>query len=149
MAENIGGSDLFGSGGHVWHWLAQDQSAKLLQTVGTSGAARMVLGDGPMVAVISGRAAGGTQIAPALLKASGNSRAAADTGLDAIEAAIEAERRAGEPRTWEDDAGHGGDWLVVTGYEPLGPREYGRQGDDWVCWQRYRATVMDLSGGTG
>ncbi|HUW99674.1 MAG TPA: hypothetical protein VMY35_01745 [Phycisphaerae bacterium] len=149
MAENIGGNDLFSSGGHVWHWTAHEQSANVLQTVGTVGAARMVLGDGPKVAMIAGRSAGGMQLAPAVLKAEGDSKAAADTAMDALEDAIEAERKAGEPCSWEDDAGHTGDYLVVTGYEPLGPREYGREGDDWRCWQRYRATVMDLSGGTG
>ncbi len=141
MAEHVNNKPLFASGGHVWQWEAEAIAPKTLRTVGTTGAARMVLNVGERAAVIAGRGGG-----PAVLKASGSSRAAADAALSVLEDAITALRRSGQAVPWEDDQGHTGTLLVIDDYRPAGPRVYGQAGGTWFAWQFYTARVLDLAG---
>jgi len=149
MAENIGGADLFGSGGHAWRWGRAPVGAKEFTAVGLTGAGRIALFTGAQPCVISGGdgAAGGE--GPAVLKASGASKAAADAALDALEAEIETLRRSGEEKTWEDDCGRSGSNLVVVGYERVGGRRYATVGSTVYLWQFYRCTLAELAAAGG
>ena len=141
MSENVNGSDLFGSGGHVWTWAEPVQSRKDLRTVGTSGQAGWPIQTGGREGLITGKGAGG------LLKAAGNDRAAADAALDVLEKAIEDLWRAGTVCAWADDQGHSGSGLQIAGYRRLGRREYSKLPDTtWRVWQRYQCRVLELSG---
>lgn len=146
MAENINSVDLFGSGGHLWVWQGRQVARKILQTVGTRGAARMVTALPPLVCMIDGF--GG---AAAVLKGSGLSRALADAALDAVESPIVALEASGAAKAWEDDQAHSGTALVIDEYMPLGHREYATQTAGAVtthyALQRYRCRLIDLSGG--
>ena len=142
MAENIGGTDLFSSGGHVWHWQPAPVADKRMTSVGVRGAARIVTAIGARTCLIAGKHGG-----PAVLKATGASRATADAALDTIEQAILAARDGGESQAWADDSGRDGDELVVTAYRPTGPRRYAVVGSTWNAWQFYTAEVVDLTGG--
>ncbi|HOD79950.1 MAG: hypothetical protein BWX88_02765 [Planctomycetes bacterium ADurb.Bin126] len=133
MAENVGGSDIFGSGGHLWLWGPRPQAVKSLRTVGESGAARMVLGTYERRAVIQGRDGSAAYLV-----------AASDAALTVLESAIETLRHDGTVCSWEDDAGRSGDALVVEDYQRLGQREYNPAGTE--VWQAYRAVVVDLLG---
>lgn len=137
MAENVNGADLFASGGHQWKWDSRDKFAKRLVTAGCQGEASMVVALGGVPGVIEGRDDG----APALLKTSAATKALADTAMDNLEAPIIALRDSGQAVIFEDDQGHGGDYLVVDDYRPAGGRRYGLQGANWVCWQYYRCLV--------
>lgn len=140
MAENVNGSDLFGSGGHVWRWDQQRQLAKQLGTVGVIGESRMVTHAGARPVEICGRDGG-----PAILKATGNSRAQADTAMDALEAAIEDLRAAGTECTWEDDCARTGAHLVIVDFIRA-DRTYNKAGSTWTAWQRYRVRALELWG---
>ena len=145
MAENIGGADLFGSGGHVWVWNPVAANRKVLQTVGTYGAGSLIVNVGPRTGVIQGRLDG-----PAVLQATGATRAIADAAMTALEDAIEDTVCTNAAYDWEDDHGHTGtESLEVVDYIRVGPRKYGRSGADWAVWQHYRCTVRDLAGGRG
>lgn len=142
MSENVGGVDLFGSGGHLWIWDAPAVSQKVLEAVGTYGAARMTLGGSPRICTIAGDAGG-----PALLKASAASKALADAALSALELAITDLQLLGTAAGWEDDAGHTGSDIVVDQYIPAGPRRYSTGSDGTVyVWQPYRCRLIELSG---
>jgi hypothetical protein len=141
MAENIGGSNLFSSGNHAWHWGGEPVGAKEFQAVGTTGAARIVLGVGPQPCLIAG--GDGT---PAVLMATGNTKALADAALDALETAIEALKRSGTEKTWEDDAARTGSHLVILDYRRQGPRRYSRTAAGaWKVWQFYFADLAELA----
>jgi len=144
MAENIDGNDLLGSGGHVWMWGARQQTAKTLRTVGVAGAARMVTVRGERPVAIVARGGG-----PAVLKASGASRAAADTALDALDAAIQAYVDSGEAVAWADDKGRSGSYLVLTHFQPADDRTYNNEAGTWHAWERYTLTGVELGGRTG
>lgn len=141
MAENVNGSDVFTSGGHVWNWQQRQHTSKTLQTAGISGAAQVLISNGPRTVTVEGRRGG-----PALLKASGATRALADTAMDVLEAAIEALIDAGTLCSWEDDRGGTGTSLVVRRFAP-GRRTYNKVGATWHCWLDYTCEMVELSGG--
>ena len=102
MSENIDNSDLLGSGGHVWAWESPQVSRKHIgPSAGLVGVFSMTTAIGARRGRVMGRAGG-----PAVLKASGGSRPAADDAMKALEAAIEAVILAGDPVGWEDDQGN-------------------------------------------
>ena len=140
MSENIGGSDLFGSGGHVWLWGAKGVSAKVVGSVGVAGVARFVLGTGGRPFQVVGK--GG----PALLKASDSTKAAADAALNTLIDAIQNAVDTGTIYSWEDDASRTGDALMIASFQPAGPRRYGRTGGAWQAWQYYTCGGIDLLG---
>lgn len=140
MAEHINNQDLLGSGGHQWRWGEPVMVDKTLGTVAVRGASRYITHRGPRPATIAGKGGG-----PALLKAVGANRAAADAAMTDIEDAIEDLVLSGSVVAWEDDCGHSGDRLVLTRYRRSGPRIY--SADSTRCWQRYVLEVMDLTGG--
>jgi len=148
MAENVGGADLFGSGGHAWRWASAPVGAKEFTAVGLTGAARMVLTVGAQPCTIEG-GDGGPPGGPAVLKASGDSRALADAALDALEATIEDLKRSGEENTWEDDCGRTGSNLVVVDYVRVGGRKYAKVGATWHAWQFYRRALAELAAAGG
>jgi hypothetical protein len=135
VAEHINNLDLFGSGGHRWVWAEPGQTVKQIQTVGADGAAAMVLANGPRPGVVAG-----------LLKTSASGREAADTALSALERQIEALVKSGEISPWEDDHGHGGQFLRIAAYRRRGAREYGASGSDTVVLQAYECAVVEQSG---
>ena len=139
MAENVNGVDLFGSGGHVWLWGDRARNRKSLGTAGVVGEAQILvnLGRRPLTIAGVGRS-------PALLKATGVSRAAADAALTALERAIEACCDTGTVYTWEDPQGRTGAALTLHGYRRLGHREY--SGDNLTVWQYYRVEGAELLG---
>ena len=140
MSENVGGSDIFGSGGHIWLWGPRLARAKTIRSVGISGAARFSLGNFERPFQIRGK--GG----PALLKASGASKAAADTALNALWDAIEQLKDDGTISSWEDDQGRSGDALVITELIPAARRLYGKTGDTHYAWQHYLCSGVELEG---
>jgi len=135
MAENIGGSNVFSSGGHRWIWGERQTVEKIATAVGVAGGALAHLLDGPR----PGRIAG-------ILRATGASRAAADSALDTLEAAVETLVRATGASEWEDDQGHTGTHLKVTRYVRQGRREYPKEAATWHAWQRYVCEVIELDG---
>ena len=137
MAEHINGQNLFASGGHQWKWQGNEKFPKRLVTAGCSGEASMVVALGGMPCVIEGRHDG----EPAVLKAAGATKAAADVALNAIEQPIETLRDSGEPVAYEDDQGATGPALVIDEFVRVGGRRYGRQGANWAVWQFYRCLV--------
>ncbi|MFB3893217.1 MAG: hypothetical protein ACE15C_14470 [Phycisphaerae bacterium] len=142
MAENIGGSNLFGSGGHVWHWRSAEVARKQFGTIGVDGDGSITLRAGSAVAVIEGRDGGG-----AVLKVTGQAnRAAADAAMDALENAIISLKQMGTENTWEDDCARTGSHLVIEDYQRMGGRLYSADGA--ICWQFYRCVVRELSGVT-
>ena len=144
MSENVNGSDLFGSGGHVWTWGERRRTRKRLMTTAVAGEVSMVIGLGARPLTIQGRSA-----APALLKTSGHaSRALADAALDVLEAAIENLIDWGTECAWEDDCGRTGGMLVLEQYVPVRDRQYSRgsAGGTWTAWQYYRARGTELWG---
>ena len=144
MAENVGGADIFGSGGHAWRWGSAPVVAKEFQAIGMTGAARMVLAVGAQPCTIEG-GDGGPPGGPAVLKAGGATKALADSGLDALEGAIDALKRSGEAKAWEDDRANSGSNLVVVDYTPAGGRHYARVGETWSVWQFYRCLLAELA----
>lgn len=149
MAENVGGSDLFGSGGHAWRWGKAPVGAKEFTAVGMTGAGRITLTVGSQPCVIEGGDGSRQKGGPAVLKASGASKAAADAALDALEAPIEALRRSGDDKTWEDDCGRTGSNLVILDYARVGGRWYAKStvgGDTtWHVWQYYQCLLAELA----
>jgi hypothetical protein len=132
-------------GGHTWLWAEPALAAKELTTIGTTGAARTVLGRGARRGVLCGRDGG-----PAVVRLSGADRDAADQALSDAEAVVDAWIASGEEVAWEDDQGHSGSFLVIEGYQRVGPRRYGQRGDGNVtAWQSYTLRVADLAGGDG
>jgi len=103
---------------------------KALATVGTRGAVSFALGRGPRSGVIVGE-----------LRGTGGSLAAAQTALNALEAAIEALAASGSKVAWEDSQGHSGTSLVVLRYRRIGPRGLSAPGN--AAWQRYAIDVRD------
>ena len=152
MAENVGGADIFGSGGHAWRWGSAPVGAKEFTAVGMTGAARMVLAVGAQPCTIEG-GDGGPPGGPAVLKAGGDTKALADAALDALEAPIEALKRSGDEKTWEDDRANTGSNLVIMDYVGVGGRRYGRTtaGEDetWSVWQFYRCLLAELAAAGG
>ena len=143
MPEHIDNLTFLSSGGHTWAWGEAPIAAQILTTVGTSGAARSVLGRSARPGAICGRDGG-----PACLRANGADRAAADLALTTIEGIILGFRDSGAEVAWEDDAGRAGEHLVIDSYQRVGPRRYGRHADgSWTAWQFYGIRVLDLSGG--
>jgi len=143
MSENVGGSDIFGSGPHVWVWGRAQQVAKTLRTVGTNGEARWPLLNAGRPGRITGVRG------PAVLKvaATQNTRALADAAMDTLEDTIEELRKLGTVSEWEDDTGRTGSQLVIVDYRPAGRRHYIRSSDSkWGCWQEYQCAVRELSG---
>ncbi len=142
MAEQIDGNpNLISSGGHVWVWDRRYMAAKTLRSVGTTGAARVLLVAGEQGVTITGRDGA------AILKGSGGSKADADADLTAQESAICELRDSGRAVSYEDDAGRSGDQLVVSDYQRIGHRQYGQSGGGWNVWQRYQLRAIDLEGG--
>ncbi|MFA4945757.1 MAG: hypothetical protein WC789_13800 [Lentisphaeria bacterium] len=140
MAENIGGTDLLGSGGHVWHWLEKPLVEKRLTSVGATGEGRIVLASGGMAFRIVG-----AHGEPPLFRVSDAVLATAKTAMNAIEAAIQSLRDSGVPQTWEDDVGRTGSYLVITSFVP-GPRQYGYSGSTWQIWETYELAGVELAG---
>jgi len=143
MAENIDGSDLLASGGHQWHWDGPAPAGKVVGTAGVAGGWSMVTAVGPR----RGRVAGLGGRGPALLTASGASKAEADTYMDVLEGAIAGLVVSGEAVEYEDDAGHVGTRLTLTAYRRVGPRTYAVAGATNHCWQRYVLELLELDGG--
>jgi len=142
MAENVNGSDLFGSGGHVWRWAEPQRTRKLIGSAGLRGAWHDLVSAGGLPLTIEG-----LDGRPAVLRAaSAASRALADTAMDALESAIETLVAGGGEYAWEDDQGHSGSRLVLLSYRRAGRRLYAQQGGQWICWQMYRAAGIELSG---
>ncbi len=141
MAENVNALDIFGSGGHVWTWGRRQNTGKTLGSAGISGAASILIALGPRPVRIEGRNGG-----PALLTASGASRAAADTAMNVLETAIEGLIEAGTMCAWEDDRGGTGTAMVVKAFNP-GRRTYSTVGATVRCWLNYTCDMVELSGG--
>jgi len=136
MAENIGGPNPFSSGGHRWLWAAQPLAEKRIGVVGTEGEGRIVTHLGARPGVVRG-----------ILKATGETRAEADTALDVLEAVLEALKKSGDESAWEDDQGHTGSNLVVADYVRQGGRDYGRTPTPgWAVWQTFECRVLELAG---
>jgi len=138
MAENINGSDLLGSGGHVWRWGPKNITAKGINPAGIAGEFSMVTALGARSCTVTGKRG------EALLTAAGASKAAVDAALNALENAIIALETTGEECTWEDDQGRTGTALVITGYVK-GAREY-QQGATWAAWQHYTLGMKENDG---
>ena len=134
MSENINGSDILGSGGHVWIWHDRNRAIKVMATVGVGGQASMLLGAHGRLLTVAG-----AEGAPAVLKASSNAN------LTALEAVIEALCNSGSAVSWEDPEGRSGSALVLLSYRRLGHRHYGASGTP--VWQFYRLEAMENSGG--
>jgi hypothetical protein len=136
LSENVGGVNLFSSGGHRWSWGRRQPRAKLFSATGVSGEGRIVLGLPGTPAVIQG-----------VLRGAGATRALADTALDALETAIKALVTSGQAKAFEDDEAHTGDSVVLETYDPHGPRLYGQTATAVVqAWQYYSVQVRDLTG---
>ncbi len=142
MAEHINGYDLLSSGGHLWLWDGPQRTRKSVGSAGLVGEYSMVTAVGPRPGRIVGK--GG---APALLTASGGSRGAADSAINAIENSFALLIATGAESHWEDDQGHSGSGLVLTAYQPAGPRSYGRSGGQWEAWQEYTLSFEEMYGG--
>jgi len=133
MSEHIDNSSSLLPGGHTWIWSELPINAKMLNTAGTVGSARMVLGSTARAGVITGRDGG-----PAMLTA------ASDAALTSLENALEAYCASGAALAWEDDAGRSGSYLVLVSYVRLGERLRSIAGD--AVWQPYQLRVLELSG---
>ena len=142
MSENINGSDMLSSGGHVWLWDDVGITRKSVGSVAIRGAYGQVTAVGVRAGRITGRDG-----SPALLTASGATKAAADTAMTTLEAALEDLIVFGDEVAWEDDHGHAGIALVLLKYARSGHRKYGRSGSDWVVWQNYNLTFEERTGG--
>ena len=138
MAEHIDNNEtILASGGHRWVWGESPVAGKTLRTIATTGAARITFSSGERPVTITG-----------LLKASGADRAAVDSGLDGLEAAIEALRLSGKQCCWEDDCGRSGDGLAVISFR-CEQRTYDRVGGEgltWRGWTQYRIEAIELKG---
>ena len=145
MSENIGGDNLFGSGGHVWQWTPAAVADKTVGTISVRGAARMVMTIGPAFVRILGRDGG-----PALLK--GTSEVSFSKANDDLEEqifAITNARELGVAVAWEDDQGWTGKAIVVTGFNRVGPIYQASDGgtpEIFSQWQYYTAELMELQG---
>ncbi|HUU58652.1 MAG TPA: hypothetical protein VMZ50_03845 [Phycisphaerae bacterium] len=119
-----------------WLWGDRQRVSKVLGTVGATGVHSLVLATGPRPLALQG-----------LLIASAASRTAADTAINALIQAVEDLCDAGTEIHWEDDMGHSGAHLVLTGLRMIGPRTYSADGKQ--AWQRYvlagRENYGDLS----
>lgn len=145
MAEHIDSQDLLSSGGHVWRWGARAVSRQMLATPGVAGQSHLLTGLGGRPFAIVGRTGG-----PALLTATAASRAAADTAMDALSAAIQELVESGRAVTWEDDKGRTGSYLVLETYRPNDNRQYCPNADGTVtCWMTYQLAGRDLDGSEG
>lgn len=142
MSENINGSDLLGSGGHVWVWSEPDVTRKSVGSAAIRGEYHQVTSVGVRPGRIAGRDG-----RPALLKATAATKALADAALNVLEAAIEDLVTGGDQVEWEDDQDHSGIALVLTGFRRAGPRVYGKSGSDTAVWQRYALEFIELDGG--
>ena len=130
MAEHINNLTPLSSGGHQWLWGDRQVMDKALSTVGTRGAVSFAIGQGPRMGMIVGE-----------LRGEGASLAAAQTALNALEAAIEAMVASGSKVAWEDSQGHSGTQLVILSYRRRGPRGLSAPGK--ACWQQYAIEVRD------
>ena len=142
MAENVNGSDLFGSGGHVWQWGEAPVDRKVLGSIGVVGEAAATLRVRSCPVTITGRTG-----SPAILKATGADRAEADAALDVLESAIRTLQRAGTQCSWEDDSARTGSALLIQDYRRQGGRKYSQTGGTWSVWQDYTVTAIELTGG--
>ena len=140
MSENIGGADIFGSGGHIWMWGARLSAAKTIRSVGVSGAARFSLGNFERPFQIRGKAG------PGLLKATGGDQAEADTALNVLIDVIELLKTSGTISSWEDDQGRSGDALMITDFQLAGRRLYGLTGSPYGAWAHYICGGVELEG---
>ena len=141
MSENINGSNLLSSGGHVWRWGAIRKTGKRVGSAAIYGEYSMVTAVGARPCRITGKGGG-----PALLTASGASRAAADTALDALVAPLLTLEKMGTEVSWEDDAGRSGVALTVERYTPV-RREHGYDGSNWRAWEHYTLDLVENNGG--
>jgi hypothetical protein len=144
MAENIGGTNPFSSGGHRWAWGDLPVRDKRIAPIHTEGAINIRLGTGPVAGAVVG-----------VLKTAGHAtRALADQAMTMLEDTIQLLVMAGQSQQAEDDAGHTIDELIVDGYarqitdrQRGGNRAYFRDGSgNWACWQRYVCRVTSLTG---
>jgi hypothetical protein len=142
MSEHINNETWLSSGGHQWQWGPLAAVRKTLTSVGIIGGWSGVTAIGPRPGRIAGRQGG-----PAMLKATGADRAAADVALTAIIATIESAVAYGYEYAWEDDQGHSGAALVLVRFMPVGPRIYGRSGGSLYANQPYVLDVADNEGG--
>ena len=127
MSENVGGSNIFGSGGHTWQWGSEAVNEKVLATAGTTGAVGMVTSVGGCPVKITG-----------LLKAD---------NAAALIALIQAIKTLTIHRTvcaWEDDLGQTGDALVLMDLT-IHERVHGATTTD--AWARYTCTGDERQGG--
>jgi hypothetical protein len=134
MSELIGTANLLSSAGHVWIWSDQEQVRKGMVTPGAVGKGAMVLVNGAKAGLIVGT-----------LKATGASRAEANTAMNQLERPIEALRRSGAAVAWEDDCGHTGNSLQIIGYTLQGGRQYAAGGT--IVLQDYVIHIEELDGG--
>lgn len=134
--SQIGGNALFATGGHRWTWGRRPRPRKVVTTTRASGAAAVTFAAGGRPGRIRGRLIG-----------TGETRAEADTALDALEAAIEALADTGLAQSWTDDQGHSGDQLVVLDYVRRGRRTYTHTGATFGAWQTFEVPVLELAGG--
>ena len=143
MAENINGSTtLLGTGGRVWLWQDRSRTSKSVGSAGLDGEFSQVTQLGGRAGVIAGR----DGQSGAILSASGESKAAADSAINALEAAIEAYCDSGEELTWEDDQGHTGSALRLANYQRIRQRIYFVQGATCGVWQFYRLEIYENIG---
>jgi len=128
MAENVNGSDLFGSGGHTWSWGSPRVTEKVLGTAGTTGEAGIR-----------------TNVGSAPVRIAGVLKAANNAALTTIEAAIEQLKADRTVCAWEDDQGNSGSALVIVDYARQGSRLYAADGAQ--VWQRYACLAEERHGG--
>lgn len=140
MSENINGTDLLGSGGHVWIWSPAQVVRKTVGTAGIIGVYGAVISIGAAPCLVAGK--GGSA---ALLKATGAGKAASDTALNAIETAIEYLVKAGGEYPWEDDQSHTGTALQLLSFVRVRERLY--NAGNTAVWQYYRLVAQELNGG--
>ncbi len=142
MAEHINNNaTLLASGGHTWLWGQPKVTGKSVGTVAVVGEYAAVISIGALPVRITG-AHGGK---PALLTASGASRAATDAAMTAIENTIELLIMRGTQVKWEDDQGHSGSALQLRKYTRMGARQYSDGGQ--TVWQYYTIDAAELNGG--
>ena len=130
MSENVNGGDIFGSGGRQWNWSSPPVFEKKLGTAGTTGEVGIL-----------------THVGSAVVRIAGLLKAADDAALDVLETIIEQFKVSRLVCTWEDDAGHTGETLVIIEYQRTGARQYGKKGGVGVVWQTYVVLAEERLGG--
>jgi len=135
MAENLGGSNPFSSGGHRWEWGDRPYTRSGSQAIGLTGAVSQLLSIG----ATPGRVIG-------ILRTTGATRATADADLTVLEQAIIAKAVSGDVYAWEDDAGRTGSSALVLAYRRIGARRYSKTGSTFGAWQDYEAALAELGG---